>query len=319
MPFPGSPVLDGLSASDGTSFASVRRSLQPRYERAWVDLAARWALLAGGYAAMCFAAARLGAHALYLVPPAALWIGFWFASIVLFMHEAAHFQLHPDKTANDRLANLAICWLIGDEVGHYRVLHWQHHLHLGDPHDSEVSYHHAPSLRFGLETLVGLHALRVFVNHRRARPEGEDRKRSDRRDVTALGRGLVAHGALLAVTLYAGLWPAALSWLLAVAVVFPYFSALRQQLEHRSHGAASGIDYARIPHGAVNRMFRPTLFARAMGAAGFRQHLLHHWDPSVSYTRFDDLEAFLMRTELAPLIEDTRTTYGAAWRSLARS
>jgi hypothetical protein len=44
---------------------------------------------------------------------------------------------------------------------------------------------------------------------------------------------------------------------------------------------------------------------------------LHHWHPTASYTSFDDLEAFLMRTPLAPALDQARTTYATAWRRLA--
>jgi fatty acid desaturase len=315
--FPGSPSLAGVQGRDGTSFADFRRTLTPRYAHAWLDWAGRWLLLAGGFAAMCLASRRLGWGAAWLVVPAALWIGFWFASIVLFMHEAAHFQLHRDKNTNDRLANVAVCWMTGDEIRAYRALHWQHHLHLGDLADTEVSYHHAPTLRYALETLVGLHAWRVFRNHRDARPDPEARAHGHWAPGVALGRGLLVHAAILAGPVWAGLWPAVLAWVLGVAVVFPFCSALRQQLEHRSDQAARDVDYARVPHGTVNRMFRSTVLAAAFGSVGFDRHLLHHWEPSVSYTRFDDLEAFLMTTELAPLIDEARTTYLATWRRLA--
>jgi fatty acid desaturase len=298
------------------AFAEFRRGLSPRYAVAWLDLGLRYALMMAGFAAICLYSRAAGARALWLVVPAAAWIGFWFASIVLFMHEGAHFLLHPDKTTNDRLANTWICWLLGDDIAAYRALHWQHHLHLGATRDTEVSYHYAPTLRFALETAAGVHAWRVFWNHRNARPEGEDRRRDDRSGTAALLRGIAVHGLILAVTLWAGLWPAALAWMLAVAVVFPYLSALRQQLEHRSVSASSDVDYARVPHGAVNRMFAKTTLARAFGSAGFRRHLLHHWEPSVSYTRFDDLESFLLHTDLAPEIDQARTTYREAWRLL---
>jgi fatty acid desaturase len=317
--FPGSPSLDGVVGPDGTAFPQFRRTLAPRYGRAWLDIALRWALVAAGYAVVCVASARLGVRALWLLPPAALWIGFWFASVVLFMHEGAHFNLHPDKATNDRLANVFVCWAIGNDVADYRALHWQHHLHLGDIDDTEVSYHYAPSVRFAVETLVGVHAWRVFWNHRSAHQHHEGRARSTRSVVGPVARGIAAHVVLLAVTVRAGLWPAALTWMVAVGVVFPYFSALREQLEHRALDARSGVDYAHVAHGPVNRMFAATLPARALGSAGFRQHLLHHWDPTVSYTRFDDMEAFLMSTDLAPVIDDVRTTYAEAWRRLARS
>ncbi|HYC24222.1 MAG TPA: fatty acid desaturase [Candidatus Bathyarchaeia archaeon] len=314
--FPGSPSLIGLRDQGGIAFADYRRALVPRYAFAWLDVGLRYALMIAGFAAICLYSHAAGARALWLVVPAAAWIGFWFASIVLFMHEGAHFLLHPDKATNDRLANTCICWLLGDDIAAYRALHWQHHLHLGDTRDTEVSYHYAPTLRFALETAAGVHAWRVFWNHRNARPEGEDRAREGRAGKAALLRGICVHGAILVVTLWAGLWPAALAWVLAVAVVFPYLSALRQQLEHRSDAASPEVDYARVPHGAVNRMFEKTFLARAFGSAGFRRHLLHHWDPSVSYTRFDELEAFLLRTDFAPAIDEARTTYREAWRRL---
>ncbi|HWP64569.1 MAG TPA: fatty acid desaturase [Candidatus Limnocylindria bacterium] len=313
---PGTPSFDGVCAPDGTSFAEFRRTLTPRYAHAWLDLAGRWLLLGGGFAGMCLASARLGAAAAWLVLPAAVWIGFWFASIVLFMHEAAHFQLHRDKATNDRLANLLVCWMTGDDVRSYRALHWQHHLHLGDPEDTEVSYHHAPTLRYALETLLFVHAWRVLRSHQSTPADGADEPRRHARGVPLL-RGLVVHGALLAGPLWAGWWPAVAAWVLGVTVGFPYFSALRNQLEHRSLTARSDVDYTKVPHGTVNRMFRRSLFARAFGSVGFDRHLLHHWDPSISYTRFDDLERFLMTTSLAPEIDAARTTYLETWRRLA--
>jgi len=314
---PGSPSFAHVAGPDGTSFAEFRRRLTPRYAHVWLDLASRWMLLGGGMAAMCVASIRLGWAAAWLVAPGAAWIGFWFASIVLFMHEGAHFQLHRDKATNDHLADLLVCWMTGDDVRAYRALHWQHHLHLGDPEDTEVSYHHAPTLRYALETLVGVHAWRVFRNHRNAPADPGGPEVARRTPGLAFARGLAMHGAILAGPVWAGLWPAVIAWVIGVAVVFPYFSALRNQLEHRSERASSDVDYTRVAHGTVNRMFQRTPFARAFGSVGFDRHLLHHWDPSISYTRFDDLEAFLMSTPLAAEIDAARTTYLATWRRLA--
>jgi len=315
---PGSPSLTGVVSQDGVSFARFRHELRPRYARAWLDVATRWALLAGGLIAICAASARWGWGAMWLVVPAAAWIGFWFASVVLFMHEGAHFQLHPDKSTNDRLANLAICWMTGDDIRAYRVLHWQHHLHLGDLQDTEVSYRYAPTLRYALETLFGVHAWQVFRHHLDIRVDPDAPATGHGRGIPFV-RGFLVHAAILAGPVWAGLWPAVAAWVLGVAVVFPYCSGLRQQLEHRSTEASSAIDYARVPHGAVNRMFRRTPFARAFGSAGFDRHLLHHWEPTVSYTCFDELEAFFMATDFATRIDAVRTTYLTIWRQLAKT
>lgn len=317
--FPGSPSFAGLRAADGTEFAEFRRALTPRYRWIWFDIAARWALLILGYVGIAAAQARFGGVAYWLIAPVAVWIGFWFASIVLFMHEAAHFLIHPDKATNDRLANLSVCWMIGDDIAAYRTLHWQHHLHLGEMGDTEVSYHYAPTVRFGIETLLGVHAWRVFWTHRAARADNDTATPGGRPAVGGVVRGVAAHVLLLLPALWAGYWSAAAAWVLGVAVVFPYLSALRQQLEHRAEDAGEQVDYSRVPHGAVNRMFADTLMARAFGSAGFRRHLLHHWDPSISYSCFDEFEAFLQRTPLADAVESSRTTYLGTWRRLARN
>lgn len=317
--FPGSPALDGLRSPDGRTWSEIRRSQSPRWHLVWLDLAARYLMLALGYALACTVAAAFGnVVGLVLAPLGGLWMGFWFSSIVLFMHEAAHYNLHADKAKNDRLANTLVCVLVGDEIKHYRALHWKHHLYLGDTNDTEVSYHWAPSARFFLETLLGVHALRVFKAHRNAGQGTSTAKVARGRDWLALVRGVALHGALFLGPVLAGLWSVAAAWVLAVFLVFPFLSALRQQLEHRSPEASGRIDYSKVPHGAVNRMFGPSPLARAFGSVGFRRHLLHHWDPSTSYTRFDDLEGFLMSTEFAPMIDDARTTYLAVWRVLVR-
>ncbi|HEY8516471.1 MAG TPA: fatty acid desaturase [Candidatus Binatia bacterium] len=317
---PGSPSLRGVRSSDGIEWRDFRRTLAPRWAVVWLDITGRYLLLALGYVVACAIAASFGnGVGLALAPLTGAWMGFWFASLVLFMHEAAHFNLHPDKATNDRLANALVCILIGNDVKHYRAHHWEHHLHLGDLQDTEISYHWAPTPRYFLETLLGVHAWRVFKAHRRARPNDErDAAKGRKRNLIALARGFALHAVIVGATLLAGWWSAAVAWVLAVAVVFPFLSALRQQLEHRALDASSSIDYSVVPHGPVNRMFERTLFARAFGAAGFVSHLLHHWDPTVSYTRFADFERFLMRTELAPRVDEARASYLAVWRQLAR-
>jgi fatty acid desaturase len=317
--FPGSPALEGLRSRDGQTWSEIRRSHAPRWRMVWLDLTLRYLLLALGYALACLVAARFGnVVGLLLAPVGGLWMGLWFASIVLFMHEAAHYNLHPEKDKNDRLANAVVCILVGDEIKHYRALHWKHHLYLGDTNDTEISYHWAPSARFFIETLLGVHALRVFKAHRNAGRDTATARQVRGRDWTALARGLALHGVVLLGPVLAGLWSVAVAWLVAVFLAFPFLSALRQQLEHRSPEASGSIDYSKVPHGAVNRMFAPTLLARAFGSVGFRRHLLHHWDPATSYTRFDELEGFLMASEFAPMIDDARTTYLAVWQLLLR-
>jgi fatty acid desaturase len=314
--FPGTPELARLVARDGTNWQELRRTLDPHYRWVWLDIGARYAAMFGTLVLACISAAMAGPIVgLVLVPFFAIVIGFWFATIVLFMHEGAHYNLAADKKTNDQLTNAFCCILIGTEIRDYRVLHWQHHLKLGEVGDTEVSYRYAPDLRFLLETAFGVHAWRVFRTHS---ANSAANRSGARQNLRYLLRGFVAHFVLLLGLVLAGFWTAAVAWVAAVGIVFPYLSALRQQLEHRSFEATRADDFATIPHGAINRMFAGSTGARAFGSAGFWRHLLHHWDPSVSYSRYDELERFLMATELAPQVDEARTSYLAVWRELSR-
>ena len=63
-------------------------------------------------------------------------------------------------------------------------------------------------------------------------------------------------------------------------------------------------------------MFGDGLIAQTMGGAGYNRHLMHHWEPGVSYTRLPDLERFLADTPLAAVMARRTTTYGRIFRRL---
>lgn len=94
-----------------------------------------------------------------------------------------------------------------------------------------------------------------------------------------------------------------------MGVVFPFFGALRQILEHRSEKSNPAIDYKTIDHGAMTRVFGSDLFSKTFGGAGFNKHLLHHWEPTLSYTRLDDFEDYLMKTSASSIIRAQKSNY----------
>ena len=67
--------------------------------------------------------------------------------------------------------------------------------------------------------------------------------------------------------------------------------------------------YRRIDHGPVNRLFGSGPLASTAGSAGFNRHAIHHWEPQLSYTRLANVEAYLLRTDAAPLIRERQTSY----------
>jgi len=288
----------------GLSFTDFRRGLSPRYTRVFLDL-----LL--GYACLflsLYVPFRLG---LFFPRTLPLWvlmsgfsIGYWIAYLHLFMHEAAHYNIAPDRKWNDFLSNLFISSWSGQNTASYRAIHWDHHRFLGQPNDTEHSYFNALNLRFLLGSLTGFSALKVVLF--RGKKLEKQRTLLDRLMPAA---GLALNGLVVWALIRMNARPFALAWAMGIVLFFPFFGALRQLLEHRGEKADPRIDYSQVPHGKVSRMFKEGPLDSLLGAAGFTRHLLHHWDPQISYTRLAEVERFLKDTELGAGLSTARTTY----------
>jgi fatty acid desaturase len=253
-----------------------------------------------------------------LVVSGSVLIGFIVAFLQLFLHEAALYNLHPDRRVNDVLCNLFVSGVAGMEVRKYRPIHWDHHRHLGTPMDTEISYFDPLNIRFLVEALLGIRALKVIALRRGTldkEPQAPAGEESGVKPFTLVG-GLVANLVLLSTLLYFHQWTLALAWVLGIAAWFPFFGALRQLLEHRDENADPGADYTKVAHGAIHRLFGDGLLASTLGGAGFNRHLLHHWDPQLSCTRLRELEEFLGKTSVAGYLHERTSTYMTTFRRL---
>ena len=103
------------------------------------------------------------------------------------------------------------------------------------------------------------------------------------------------------------------AWFAGLFVVFPALAAVRQLLEHRDALAHDDADYRTVDHGPVTRVFRTGPVTRWFGGAGFDRHLLHHLQPTLSYTRLGAFEGYLLDTEARDTVAGATTTY---WRTL---
>jgi fatty acid desaturase len=317
---PGSPHLTELTTEDGTSWREYRKTLRPYYSVVWRDVALCHVMIAAGYGLAVFCESNwTPIWAVAWLPPVALWIAFWLHALLGFGHESAHDNVAPGRKWNDRLANVFVWSFFGQSAAQYRRVHWQHHLHLGDPNDTEISYHQCLRPMFVLKLLSGWHLVVTFVRHLRAgavinqggREElfvgsSNRRKRAERWPIVV---SLFVHAALTMLPWALGFPLTALTWCVAVLVFFPCATTVRQLVEHRKFKARCQQDFRHEVHGAVNRMFGTGFVARYFGSAGFNRHLLHHWDPAISYTRFDEMEGFLLRTTIAEELESHRTGY----------
>jgi fatty acid desaturase len=295
----------------GEQWDDYRKKLLPAYGRIWTDIGIIWIMIAAGIAVIT----RLAFPFDYLaMPVAAVWTGFWIHAYVNFFHEAAHFNLSPSRRRNDQLATWLFTPFCALDIRLYRRSHWQHHLHLGTQEDTEISYRSPLSLRTLLFTLCGFHAAMRLQRYFRMPEAAEDEPSARAASFRALLLfGLCQAAIALGLACLASL-PAAITWIAGQMLVYPFWAMLRQILEHRAQKTQAGD--GQVGYSPTNRLFGSGLLSRYFGAAGFNRHLLHHWDPQISYSRFEDMEQFLGHTQFAPVMDASRSGYRHTFRKL---
>jgi fatty acid desaturase len=303
-----------LINKSGTTYKELRKGLNARWPIVWRDVALGWLSFGLTILATIVVSHRSLALALVAAAVGAVLIGFTIAYLNLFQHEAAHYNIHPDKWWNDLLCNVFVSGIVGTDVRSYRLIHWDHHRYFGGSMDSEISYRHRLNLNFLGESLFGVRALKVVLMRgkklRSVDTEQPTETRAKTGIYTLLG-GMVFNAGCLGGLCDLHEWAAVFSWICGVLVFFPFFVALRQLLEHRGELRA-GDTGAEVTCFATNRLFGDGMLASTLGGAGFNRHLLHHWDPQISYTRLRELENFLLETQIGPYLRGRQTTY---WRT----
>ena len=303
-----------LVAPDGTTYSAFRRTLTPRYAVLWMHVGLHYVTLAAAAASIgYFESALWWPWRLATAVAGGVAFGYLFSSLTNFFHEATHYNLCQSRQLNDRLAGIFICPIVGVDLKSYRPIHFAHHRHLGTTMDEEVSYFDPLDLRTLVEVVLPVKVARMLAEQRVSR--GSAPSQGARRVPTA---ALALHVSILIACAASGRWALALAWAGGMVSFFPLFQTLRQILEHRGYDAQSDVDYRVVPQGATARMFGDGVVASTLGSAGFNRHMLHHWEPQISYTRLRDLERFLASTTAAPALDRGRATYFGAFARLFR-
>lgn len=311
----GTPKLAQIANRDKQSWVSYRSKLKPDYRQVWAGICSAYVMLAAGVVVFATTESWLQQRIyffLLILPIGACWIGYWLHYLLCFFHEATHYNILSDRRYNDWAANVVLGSLVGLSIKSYRKIHWLHHSNLGTTEDTETSYFEPLKLVTLVPDLLGRYQVEIILRYLRKASGGSAKPSGSKLALVITGLVHLSVGSAL----YLGGYPlTGVMWLLGFFSIYPLFTRLRQTLEHRSMQADDKIDYRSVDHGAVNRVFGSDLFSRTFGAAGFNGHLFHHLDPGISYTQFGDMEAFMMQTEYALIIEQNRTTY---WKALRR-
>lgn len=243
---------------------------------------------------------------LYLL--CALSFGFWFHAFHLFFHEATHYKLHSNKKINDFLSDLLFVPTIGLKTKNYRKYHWQHHKNLGKINDTENSYFTALSIRNIFKSLIPIFSIAEKIKNDKKILSNDDFKLFEPH---ILIFAVVFHGSIASIMYTFNLKYSSLVYTLSILIIFPTFAKIRQKLEHRDEKAIADTDYSSVNHGEYNRIFSDNFFSRFFGAAGFNKHYLHHLNPTISYTNFNEFESYIKKNDenLYNKIINSKTTY----------
>ena len=279
--------------SDGLNYIDFRKTLQPKYYIVWRDITLGYIVIFFFMALSFLLESSLGNSFWMAIPVFGFVIGYFIAYLQLFCHEAIHCNIFPEKKKNDILANVFLFSIFGRDVKSCRRKHWRHHHFFGTTKDPENDYFYPLSTKLVLHYLSGIHFFQDILIGRLKQLFGVNSNERTGTNYFMLFAGVLINLMVILLCLKFSHWQTGLVWLLSMVVFYPLISSVRQILEHRDKWADSKIDYSTIDHGKVARTFGKGFFSNTFGGAGFNRKLLHHWDPEISYTNFDEMEEFL--------------------------
>ena len=298
----GSPDLATVRSFQGVSYFEYKKKLKPKKIIIIKDLLIIFLMFLLGV----FISNLLDSYSLILaIVFFFIWGTFWLKAYLTFFHEAAHFNFYPNnKRLNDILSNIFLSPFIGMSVQSYRKTHWEHHKNLGTIDDTEITYFEPLEFRKIIDILSLKYlfqtVLRYNKNFKKKNLEGFN---------FYFFIFLFFNISLVLIAYIFNAYFFIFSWIFIYLYGIPLTEKIRQTLEHRDFNADSNKNYKEINHGPVNRLFGKDFFSRFFGAAGFNRHLLHHYDPTLSYTNFDEVENFFLESNLKNNIADSKTTY----------
>jgi fatty acid desaturase len=225
-----------------------------------------------------------------------IWNALVFHYLTLFIHAGAHYEFdRGNKSRNDLLSNVFIGYPFLLSVEAYRRKHFLHHKNLGSDDDPENSYKYEVNLRNFLSHFFFLIPISKVLKSYFAREMegakllGEPAHKSFFYAIFIFG-GI--HGALLFIYgSYGRLQEYFLTIFIPLFMMLPVLGWIRTCAEHRGY-------CHKLDKDVVCRNFRNDFLGFFLGAAGFRNHALHHASPGTEYFKLQMLSNQDVENEL---------------------
>jgi fatty acid desaturase len=240
------------------------------------------------------------------------------------LHEGAHYLIAKKRSTNDLFTNIFSGWFVVADVDQYRITHIQHHRNLGSNDDPKLSHMDKLDFTWLVSAISGFKTIQIILQRKSFREDKLKEYKVKSRHFLVPAIGVLMHLMLMAMLLSLSvqilLW-----WILTSYFLAPFLGILRNVLEHRYLEKVDtriwdevlGKENNLLDHPRVTtRMFNTSVLSRIWGSMGFTRHLIHHWDPSISYLHLKEVNLFLLDTKIGPLLNSQETTFFRTFKGL---
>ena len=313
--------LANLENSQGITYGIFRSNLKVNYSRSRFSVYLNWIAIFF----ILFLIAKLNSILVLLTLTVIL--SLLQHRILLVIHEGAHFLFSKSRTANDIFSNVFSGWFVLNSVQKYRESHLQHHRNLGTPNDPEATYMDTLDLTWMLAAISGLKTLKSVLRVNRLRNNKVIPTKKNYSGLYVPIIGAITHFSICYIFLALINYKLFLIWFLSTYILAPLLGILRNLLEHRYVEAvdpriwevlldSKGMKVREVNLNVTTRIFTQSVLSKFYGSMGFTRHLIHHWDPSISFQNLKFVHAFLLDTHIGPLMKLTDSTYTRAFIAL---
>lgn len=240
------------------------------------------------------------------------------------IHEGAHWLISKNRRFNDFFCNLVAGVFFLVDVDQYRQTHIQHHRKLGTDIDPENSHMEKLDATWLIASFTGIGSIRKIIQRKQSR--NKFKMESKVRHFAVPFVGIFLHVVLTIYFVRNASTSAIFIWFLATYFISPGLGLLRNLLEHRY---VENVDaevwktlldasYKLNETQVTTRRFTKSKLSRLYGSMGFTRHLIHHWDPSISFIHLQKVDKFLLQTQIGPALEKTNSTFTSTFLHLWR-
>ncbi len=231
------------------------------------------------------------------------------------MHAAIHYDLHPNRKTNDRIANFTVGLFTACEVRQGRKIHSLHHTISGSVEDPESSYLQPLNLKRIISYFTGIEILKYIlkIDKKIETNKKDELKLSDKIFYILNPHrffSLSMHLIFLSFFYFAlNSYILIFAWIYGFFAFFPFFSSVQNVLEHGEE-KNSRVEKNSFKLKPVNRNFGSDFFSKyILGSYGTNKHALHHWDPTVHFLNVEKTTDFLIKSNYSRTIKNYKAGY----------